>query len=118
MRVCAHLPTTGQDLRLDLFRGLANWVIFLDHIPHEVLSWVTIKNYGLSDAADLFVFISGYVLLMTAVAYYWTWPKRRYPILPSPSNWQNAVPPSPFKLRLLRASLALHPDQRKEAISL
>jgi hypothetical protein len=25
-----------------------------------VLSWVTIKNYGLSDAADLFVFISGY----------------------------------------------------------
>jgi hypothetical protein len=33
------------------------------------------------------------VLLMTAVAYYWTWPKRRYPILPSPgSNWQNAVP--------------------------
>jgi len=33
------------------------------------------------------------VLLMTAVAYYGTWPKRRYPILPSPgSNWQNAVP--------------------------
>ena len=33
------------------------------------------------------------VLLMTAVAYYWTWPKRRSPILPSPgSNWQNAVP--------------------------
>ena len=60
MRVCAHLPPTGRDLRLDLFRGLANWAIFLDHIPHEVLSWVTIKNYGLSDAADLFVFISGY----------------------------------------------------------
>jgi len=60
MRVCAHLPTTGQDLRLDLFRGLANWVIFLDHIPHEVLSWTTAKNYGFSDAADLFVFISGY----------------------------------------------------------
>ncbi len=60
MRVYAHLPPTGRDLRLDLFRGLANWAIFLDHIPHEVLSWVTIKNYGLSDAADLFVFISGY----------------------------------------------------------
>jgi hypothetical protein len=60
MRVCAHLPPTGRDLRLDLFRGLANWAIFLDHIPHEVLSWATIKNYGFSDAADLFVFISGY----------------------------------------------------------
>jgi hypothetical protein len=33
------------------------------------------------------------VLLVTAVAYYGTWPKQRYPILPSPgSNWQNAVP--------------------------
>jgi len=60
MRVCAHLPPVGRDLRLDLFRGLANWAIFLDHIPHEVLSWATIRNYGFSDAADLFVFISGY----------------------------------------------------------
>src|SRR4029077_17511159 len=60
MRVCANLPLAGRDVRLDLFRGLANWAIFLDHIPHEVLSWVTIKNYGFSDAADLFVFISGY----------------------------------------------------------
>jgi hypothetical protein len=25
-----------------------------------VLNWITIKNYGFSDAADLFVFISGY----------------------------------------------------------
>jgi len=55
-----HLPLAGRDLRLDLFRGLANWAIFLDHIPHEVLSWATTRNYGFSDAADLFVFISGY----------------------------------------------------------
>jgi hypothetical protein len=60
MQVCANLPLTGRDLRLDLFRGLANWAILLDHIPHEVLSSITTKNYGFSDAADLFVFISGY----------------------------------------------------------
>jgi hypothetical protein len=60
MRVCANLPRAGRDVRLDLFRGLANWAIFLDHIPHEVLSSITSKNYGFSDAADLFVFISGY----------------------------------------------------------
>jgi hypothetical protein len=60
MQVCANLPPAGRDFRLDLFRGLANWAIFLDHIPHEVLNWITIKNYGFSDAADLFVFISGY----------------------------------------------------------
>jgi hypothetical protein len=60
MQVCATLPLGVRDVRLDLFRGLANWAIFLDHIPHEVLSWVTTRNYGFSDAADLFVFISGY----------------------------------------------------------
>ena len=60
MQVCAHLPPPERDVRLDLFRGLANWTIFLDHIPHEVLSWGTTRNYGFSDAADLFVFISGY----------------------------------------------------------
>jgi hypothetical protein len=60
MRVCANLPPAGRDARLDLFRGLANWAIFLDHIPHEILNSLTTRNYGFSDAADLFVFISGY----------------------------------------------------------
>jgi hypothetical protein len=60
MRVCANLPLAVRDVRLDLFRGVANWAIFLDHIPHEVLSSFTTRNYGFSDAADLFVFISGY----------------------------------------------------------
>ena len=60
MWVCANLPPAARDVRLDLFRGLANWAIFLDHIPHAVLSWITVRNYGFSDAADLFVFISGY----------------------------------------------------------
>jgi hypothetical protein len=60
MTIQAVLPPSGRDLRLDLFRGIANWWIFLDHIPHNVVNWLTIRNYGFSDAADLFVFISGY----------------------------------------------------------
>lgn len=56
----AILPPKGRDLRLDFFRGVANWWIFLDHIPNNVVNWVTPRNYGFSDAADLFVFISGY----------------------------------------------------------
>jgi hypothetical protein len=56
----AVLPPSGRDLRLDLFRGVANWAIFLDHVPHNIVAWVTTRNYGFSDAADLFVFISGY----------------------------------------------------------
>jgi hypothetical protein len=51
---------TERDLRLDLFRGIALWLIFLDHIPSNAVSWVTIRNYGFSDATEIFVFISGY----------------------------------------------------------
>src|ERR1051325_8627650 len=50
----------GRDLRLDLFRGLALWLIFLDHIPSNMVAWITIRNYGFSDATEIFVFISGY----------------------------------------------------------
>jgi len=56
----APVATTGRDLRLDLFRGIALWLIFLDHIPSNVVSWITIRNYGFSDATEIFIFISGY----------------------------------------------------------
>jgi hypothetical protein len=49
-----------RDLRLDLFRGVALWLIFLDHIPENVVNWFTIRNYGFSDATEIFIFISGY----------------------------------------------------------
>src|SRR4030081_1428942 len=49
-----------RELRLDLFRGLALWLIFIDHLPPNLLTWFTIRNYGFSDATEIFVFISGY----------------------------------------------------------
>jgi hypothetical protein len=60
MEIRATLPPRGRDLRLDLFRGFANWAIFLNHMPNNVINWTTTRNYGFSDGADLFVFISGY----------------------------------------------------------
>jgi hypothetical protein len=56
----ALVVTTGRDLRLDLFRGIALWLIFLDHIPSNLVAWGTIRNYGFSDATEIFVFVSGY----------------------------------------------------------
>ena len=50
-----------RDVRLDLFRGIGLWMIFLDHIPHDVVSWLTLRNYGFSDAAEFYDFISGYL---------------------------------------------------------
>jgi hypothetical protein len=53
-------PADGADLRIALFCGIANWFLFLDHIPDNVASWITIRNYGFSGATDLFIFLSGY----------------------------------------------------------
>jgi hypothetical protein len=53
-------PVSGRELRLDLFRGLALWLIFIDHLPPNFLTWFTIRNYGFSDATEIFIFISGY----------------------------------------------------------
>src|SRR5262249_55219720 len=58
--VQAAAVTSGRDLRLDLFRGIALWLIFLDHIPSNLVAWGTIRNYGFSDATEIFVFVSGY----------------------------------------------------------
>jgi hypothetical protein len=53
-----HPP--DRELRLDLFRGIALWLIFIDHLPTNILTWFTIRNYGFSDATEIFIFISGY----------------------------------------------------------
>jgi hypothetical protein len=51
---------TGRDRRLDLFRGLSLLFILIDHIPNNVLSYITLHSIAFFDAAEVFVFISGY----------------------------------------------------------
>jgi len=53
-----------RDLRLDACRGLALWFIFIDHIPDNSLSWLTVRNYGFSDASEIFIFVSGYTCML------------------------------------------------------
>ena len=55
-----------RDHRVDFFRGVALWFIFLDHVPSNVVGHLTLRNFGFSDATEIFVFISGY---SAAVAY-------------------------------------------------
>jgi hypothetical protein len=54
------VPASSRDLRLDFFRGLALIFIFIDHIPENILSYFTIQAVGFFDAAEVFIFISGY----------------------------------------------------------
>ncbi|HLI11480.1 MAG TPA: OpgC domain-containing protein [Alphaproteobacteria bacterium] len=71
-------PSAQRDLRLDFFRGLALIFIFLDHIPSNVVNnWLTVRNYGFSDAAEIFIFISGY---SAAIAYGGTMRRAGFPL--------------------------------------
>ena len=54
-----ELKGQGRDLRIDACRGIALWWIFLDHVPNNIGSWLTLRNYGFSDAAEVFMFVSG-----------------------------------------------------------
>ncbi|MGH2395145.1 MAG: OpgC family protein, partial [Candidatus Limnocylindria bacterium] len=45
---------------LDFFRGLALFCIFLDHLPNSFLTQFTLQSFMFSDAAEVFILISGY----------------------------------------------------------
>lgn len=52
--------STSRDLRLDFFRGLSLIFIFIDHIPESVLTYFTLQAVTFFDAAEVFIFISGF----------------------------------------------------------
>jgi hypothetical protein len=58
--VKANLAAFHHDARLYLTLGIANWSVFVDHIPNNVVNLLTLRNFGFSGAADLFVFVVGY----------------------------------------------------------
>lgn len=60
MSVKANLAAFRHDPRLYLTLGIANWSVFVDHIPNNVVNLLTLRNFGFSGAADLFVFVVGY----------------------------------------------------------
>ncbi len=56
--------TNGRDHRIDFFRGLALIFIFWDHVPDNPLAQLTVRNFGFSDAAEIFVFLAGYAAIL------------------------------------------------------
>lgn len=53
------LPKRRRDSRIDVLRGVALVMIFVNHVPGTVFEFVTSRNFGFSDAAEGFVFLSG-----------------------------------------------------------
>lgn len=51
------MPSGGveRDLRLDFFRGLALFSIFVDHVPNNLVAQFTLQSAMFSDAAEVFM---------------------------------------------------------------
>ena len=60
MSVTSDSSATERDLRLDFFRGLALFSIFIDHLQNNILAEFTLQSVMFSDAAEVFILISGY----------------------------------------------------------
>jgi len=58
-RTDAAAAPAGRDARLDFFRGVALLMIFINHVPGTFYENLTSRNFGFSDAAEAFVFMSG-----------------------------------------------------------
>src|ERR1700691_724980 len=60
MAVPMGARTLPRDARVDVLRGMALFMIFIDHVPGNLLSLVTLRNFGFADAAELFVLLAGF----------------------------------------------------------
>ena len=64
-----------RDVRLDFFRGLGMFIIFIAHVPRNTWSdWIPAR-FGFSDATEIFVFCSG---MASALAFAAVFDKRGF----------------------------------------
>src|SRR5215211_6924304 len=63
----AAATPSRRDHRVDFLRGLALAIIFINHVPGNFYEKLTPKNFGFSDAAEVFVILAGFA---SAYAYF------------------------------------------------
>ena len=64
--IAAHSPGGMRDVRLDFFRGIGMFIIFIAHVPRNPWNdWIPAR-FGFSDATEIFVFCSG---MASAIAF-------------------------------------------------
>ncbi len=54
----------ARDHRVDALRGLALLMMFIDHIPQNLLNRFTMRNIGFADAAEIFVLLAGFASML------------------------------------------------------
>ncbi len=60
-RPAARPPRDG---RVDALRGVALLMMFVDHIPQNLLNRFTLRNIGFADAAEIFVLLAGFASML------------------------------------------------------
>ena len=58
------LRRPGRDHRVDALRGAALAMMFIDHIPDNLLNRLTLRNLGFCDAAEIFVLLAGFASML------------------------------------------------------
>ena len=64
---------SGRDIRIDFFRGIALIMIFINHLPATPWSIVTLRAWGFSDSAEVFVLLAGLSSALAYGRYFKTW---------------------------------------------
>jgi hypothetical protein len=54
------VASSSRDLRLDLFRALSLWLLFLEELLGSSGGAASMRSYGFSDPAAIFIFVFGY----------------------------------------------------------
>ena len=57
-------PGAHRIVSIDFWRGVVLCTIFVNHVPGNVFEFLTQKNFGFSDSAEAFVFLSGVSLAL------------------------------------------------------
>jgi hypothetical protein len=58
--IMASVVSSGRDLRLDLFRAVSLWLLFIEELPGSSPGILSARSYGFSDATAIFIFVFGY----------------------------------------------------------
>jgi hypothetical protein len=53
------MAASERNTTIDFWRGLVLVIIFVNHIPGNLIEHITPRNYGFSDSTEAFIFISG-----------------------------------------------------------
>src|SRR5260370_5289170 len=80
MRFMRAVAPVERDLRLDLFRGLSLWLLFLDQLPSAGVSACVIRSYRFGAPTAIILFVFGH----TAGVVYGPLMRERPVALPTP----------------------------------